>query len=1043
MRLATILFFVVLVVGGGIWWAVSGGLTDETSSTDSLDGLDPGAAPSVEEQSPAELAPAEARAESPEVTPREDLAPPTETVAENQHLTTSTAIPDDSLWVDGRLVLSTPLPPDESIRVIARGKRFDLPGRRKSVRTYSTEVAPDGTFRVAFAEGTRSGRVTLEARYVYLESSPRIDVREVVKTGLQLEPKVGGVIRASVTAPPIPGTLQVDLSGVEILAFSTVKRGGSVGKGPLDADGIFEALALAPGPYDLQVDTERFVPLRKKDVTVRPAETTEVELSLARGVRLRGRVVDPEGDGIAAAKVRVKSITGGSFEEQSTYRDTETVEDGSFDLGGIGAGELTLEVEADGFVDAELELGERGEGEAIDGQVIELSRGQMVAGIVLWPDGKPAVDAEVRVRKSAQATAPFAFAEDVVTETDSEGRFEVAGLDRGSLIVRAKARPKAAADSDEKEKIRSRKVADWIAECKNVEPGDTALHLVLESGGQLHGVVLDDTGKPVERFMISAHPDTGSPLGGLGQGGISRNFRSEDGTFLLEGLRDGDWEVAASARGHARSAAVSLTSPYGGPELQLVVPRYATITGRVQDLTGAPVSGAEVTAKTERGRKPIVLLGNSGKEKVATDEQGLFELKRINPGPLTVTASAEGYGSSEVFSTEIQPAAELHDLILVLRTPGRIIGEVDAATGPIAGRWIEVIRHEPDYRRKRVQSDETGQFAVEGLSPGEYTVILEPPAEEVRGKEGILRYAARIAERVELAEGETRHVHLGAPPERPIALRGRVLAAGRPVADRAVVARLRGEGGSRDELGARTDATGFFDMVLAAPGPYSFEFGDDWGNVVSIDREVPDQEQVALVFELPMGRISGSVRAPDGVPARGCPVQLEGNSSDGDHRGPEMRFAKTGDDGTFAFTHMPPGTYSVTAGGDVGWILSTGEELYGRQRIGGLELSEGQQLEDLRFDLRPTGAVEGHVYGTDGLPVKGATITPVDEGDSPPIFGFGSGRTDAAGHFKYRGLEVGKVRLIARMGTLRSEVREVTVLEGDTTSGIEFRLAPQ
>ena len=156
-----------------------------------------------------------------------------------------------------------------------------------------------------------------------------------------------------------------------------------------------------------------------------------------------------------------------------------------------------------------------------------------------------------------------------------------------------------------------------------------------------------------------------------------------------------------------------------------------------------------------------------------------------------------------------------------------------------------------------------------------------------------------------------------------------------------------------------------------------------------------------------------------------------------------MRFAKTGDDGAFVFTHMPPGTYSVTAGGDVGWILSSGEELYGRQRIGGLELAEGQQLDDLRFDLRPTGAVEGHVYGPDGLPVEGATIQPVDEGDSPPIFGFGTGRTDDAGHFRFRGLEVGVVRLIASKGTLRSEVREVTVLEGETTSGIELRLAPQ
>ena len=68
------------------------------------------------------------------------------------------------LWVEGRVVFPPGTPPDERVEVVARGRKL------KHGPPHAVRVAEDGSFRVAFGAGTKSGRLELKARYLYLEA---------------------------------------------------------------------------------------------------------------------------------------------------------------------------------------------------------------------------------------------------------------------------------------------------------------------------------------------------------------------------------------------------------------------------------------------------------------------------------------------------------------------------------------------------------------------------------------------------------------------------------------------------------------------------------------------------------------------------------------------------------------------------------------------------------------------------------------------------------------------------------------------------------
>jgi hypothetical protein len=102
---------------------------------------------------------------------------------------------------------------------------------------------------------------------------------------------------------------------------------------------------VTPGKYDVHVQGPEFAPFIQHDVEIKPGKQTDLgTLTLVRGRKLTGRVVDAKGAAVPGAKVKsgdmLYSVQGGedrmeNWEEMAGGRTALTDQDGRFTLIGL------------------------------------------------------------------------------------------------------------------------------------------------------------------------------------------------------------------------------------------------------------------------------------------------------------------------------------------------------------------------------------------------------------------------------------------------------------------------------------------------------------------------------------------------------------------------------------------------------------------------------------------------------------------------------------------------------------------------------------
>ena len=123
-------------------------------------------------------------------------------------------------------------------------------------------------------------------------------------------------------------------------------------------------------------------------------------VSFDLGATVTGEVLNAEGERVPQA--RVIAMTKEQVSRRNPWMNEKVDEqseegDGTFALEGIPAVDMVLVVEADGYLEGRYELGEIRNGERREGIEIRLDQGNLVAGVVQWPDGTPARGALVRI----------------------------------------------------------------------------------------------------------------------------------------------------------------------------------------------------------------------------------------------------------------------------------------------------------------------------------------------------------------------------------------------------------------------------------------------------------------------------------------------------------------------------------------------------------------------------------------------------------------------------------------------------------------------
>ena len=133
------------------------------------------------------------------------------------------------------------------------------------------------------------------------------------------------------------------------------------------------------------VDSEYISMIRTPDAEKQLLAGTQI-FKLGRAVRVRGLVVDPEGQPVADARVLV------GYQDVSGTRETKTRPDGSFSVGGCRPGENVLNAEAPGYAATALAVNLGTESEPFQ---LKLQHGKVLKLRVVGPNGNPISKADV------------------------------------------------------------------------------------------------------------------------------------------------------------------------------------------------------------------------------------------------------------------------------------------------------------------------------------------------------------------------------------------------------------------------------------------------------------------------------------------------------------------------------------------------------------------------------------------------------------------------------------------------------------------------
>ncbi len=736
-------------------------------------------------------------------------------------------------------------------------------------------------------------------------------------------------------------------------------------------DGRFLLTGLPPGAAELTAEADGQQIGVLSDLELVLGNTQDVgDVQLLAGEMIAGYVTDGSGAPVEGAQINVSSmarIVLRSAEDmprqqigQEMRLRAETDVDGYFEMRGLGEGQYTVHVNADGFARSSTENIPTG---TRDFSVSLSSLGELLV-TVRSSTTREAIQGAV-LDATVRNDRPFGWGGDAMEVLESEdvpGEYTVlgAGPTGTSLVVGAEG------------------FATLEIDAPAVDDGGQQrffVDLVPESviAGQVVGA--DGRGIADARVRISAYTPPAVDHG-HGRFQVDRQVRrrigggeetnpmleatrtSTDatGAFELRGVPAGDWELTASALDFVASQPEVLSVDIGQVQddvtIQLEV--GGAVIGRVVDSDGLPVSKVTVlvSAKQPAGgggagdveSRLDALLGSmegDSQERATTDADGEFEVRSLNPGLYEVQLnkqqgmrfggamvfvgdSVQGSGNpDDVHVTEVL-AGEESFVELVQKPLSTLEGRVLAGGEPV--EVVLVSLNEADsflpFGGQQVETDRFGRFIFEDVEPGNYKLSTVVPGA-----------ALPETQEVSLESGQTANADLvfqGAT------LRGRVV-------------------DSESGQGA-ADVT-----ITVSP----------------VEQASEAQPQTNMSFQVVMVESSGGGRGGGGMS-----MQMGG--------GPQSK-VRTNANGDFEVRFLKPGRYGVeTLGG-----------AYVQGEAGPFEVEEGRTLDDITIEVDRGASITGMVVsGETGQPLSGAPVALQSAGSNEMTMA-------EDGRFSFEGLDAG------------------------------------
>ncbi len=552
----------------------------------------------------------------------------------------------------------------------------------------------------------------------------------------------------------------------------TLRTSHSMGLPPVEtgADGSFHFADLEPGTtIDLQASHAGFLARRLSKVAVPTGRP--LTIALEQGARISGRVLDESGSPVEHAWVSARLQDRELPFPQGAAGSRPTEADGRFTIDGAPGGRIALEARAPGFEARKVTGLEVAAAGSLDDVEIVLKRGAAVVGQVTTDAGLPVAGAEVSAEGSGTTTdgdgafriEGVALGQRVVLASHPDlGRasqeVEVgAGETRVDLRLTRGVSLEGRVANRAGEPVAGAEV--WLLgdmgslgrmggipgsatsdaqggfRFENVAPGSYRLGAGRHGGAQGAGRTVEVAGEPLAGLdlvvdpgvvlsgrILGVHPQDLATLSVEVQAAKGESGPAEvaaDGSYRLEGLSPGDWQVTASASATGRHGQGRVEIAEGAAEAHLDVELGAglALAGTVR-MNGQPLDGAEVELRDESGQAAAVDV---------TSHLGTFRLEGLAPGRATLAVSAQLSMVAAERAIDLREGDEERTVDVDIPVGALALSILDAATGrPLGGATVELRKAGEDGRMttRRAGADAQGHFGLDPLAAGVYALTV-------------------------------------------------------------------------------------------------------------------------------------------------------------------------------------------------------------------------------------------------------------------------------------------------------------------------------
>ncbi|HYG65147.1 MAG TPA: carboxypeptidase-like regulatory domain-containing protein [Thermoanaerobaculia bacterium] len=533
-------------------------------------------------------------------------------------------------------------------------------------------------------------------------------------------------------------------------------------------------------------------------------------------------------------------------------------------------------------------------------------------------------------------------------------------------------------------------------------PTDEPLRVELRPARVLAGRVVGPAGEPVPYASLLDFEENGAGQGdGLSSYGSQASTLTRtdaQGRFRADGVEPGtlNLEVKAPEYKTRRLRGLVIPEESDVENLEIVLERGATVTGRVLDARGEPVAGADVSATPMEAGRGIGREDHSASSE--TDGEGRYRLGGLDPGSHRITANRYAEGQHTETEILVRPGENVVNLAFrrITEVSGRV---VDESGEPISNASVSL---GGAHDAKGVRSGPGGLFHFPAVEDGDYQLSgggsgfigpVEPVAVEVDGR------PVRDLE-LRLRRGGT-------------LLTGRLLGLAPGELERVTVA-AQAEGTPWPRPGT-VSRDGTYRLPDLEPGTWEVTAALSSGRRARASiRLEPGQERAVLDLEITSGlALAGRVLA-DGAPLPGVRILLSRQRG----RGAETT---TVHDGRFRLEGLEPGAYVLLA-------------THSATGLGTAQAVDLSQDRDLLVEIA-SGAVRGQVELPPGEPAAGLDI--FLEGTDPALgvsFLGPSVQTDAQGSFELPRVAAGRYRLTVRRRGSPLATAEVRVAPGEAAT---------